>query len=175
MLVAVAVLCVGLIALIVLPIRRNRAERPPRPARSPAVPPDGPAVGTLRRDEPVWEAGDDDLEIDEVFARVERENAPDVSLLVASRLDPLVRRCVPVRAVRAAPGRNSARICFADGTVVLARGRRPGGIAELALQVHRHTVCMESWTREADVTTMNLRWAPRGGVAVVAVGLDQAD
>lgn len=108
----------------------------------------------------------------EAIARQERNAA---AALVTSRLEVARRRRVPVRAVRPAPAPHTVRICFADGTVVLAHGLHPGSLTGLAVLVRQHSVCLEQWHAEAGGFRLVFTWAPNGRAEAIALGLDQAD
>ncbi len=124
-------------------------------------------------DEPVLSPGDV-VELDELFARAHAEHSHEVDVLLAARLQPLVRRSVPVRAIRPAPGPHAVRICFADGTVVLARGHTPGDLGMLAFVLRSHAVRLESCQRDETGTQLVFRWTRDRSLGAVAVGLDQA-
>ncbi|OYO25164.1 hypothetical protein CGZ93_01530 [Enemella dayhoffiae] len=111
-----------------------------------------------------------DSEVDAAFERVDRELT--VSAL-ASRLDPVIRRRVPLRAIRAAPARGATRLGFADGTVILVRSQG-GELARLALRVGTESVrlvaCRPSG-RQAELEFST----DLGTVTALAIGLDQDD
>jgi hypothetical protein len=85
-------------------------------------------------------AVDDVAELEGMFAAVEAEHRSAWADCAVSLLHPLIDRRVPVRAVEAVTGLRAARVRFADGTVVLARGRVPGDLGVLARWVSCGTV-----------------------------------
>jgi hypothetical protein len=117
---------------------------------------------------------DDEAELAREFAAVEHEHAHVLDALLNLRLRTVHSRRVPLRAIRAAPGPHTGRLVFANGTVLLARARRPGELYTVALNLRNHAVCLDSWTREADGTVLHLRWADESAELLV-LGLDQAD
>ncbi len=120
-------------------------------------------------------AGSADVDdLDAVFDRVLESHSRELGILLASRLQRLVDRRVPVRAIREAPGTSAARVCFADGTIVLARGVVPGDFVRIAWGIHASSVWLEGFSRVDATTRLDLRWH-EGRVAVVALGLDQPD
>lgn len=158
---AAAVLVAGLGMVRARRERPKGRERRARPAPSTV---DTPAL-TL----------DDTSDLEARFAAIFDEASRTVEVLVEARLDVLRHRRVPLRAVRPAPGPHAARLCFANGTVVLAHGSRPGELYNLAIGVQHHTICLESWARVPEGLTLHFAWRPKGSAKLVAVGLDQAD
>lgn len=117
---------------------------------------------------------DDRAELERGFARIEQEVAGTLETLLAARLQVLVSRGVPLRAMRSAPGEHTARLLFANGTVLIGRAERPGELYALAIQVHREGVAVESWHADPAGTVVRFRW-PAGSADLVVMGLDQAD
>ena len=142
--------------------RTSRADRAVRPAR-----------GHRHKDEPLL-APDDEAELAREFATVEHEEAHVLEALLDLRLRTVQSRRVPLRAIRAAPGPHTGRLVFANGTVLLARARRPGELYTVALNLRDHAVCLDSWTHEPDGTVLQFRWDGESAELVV-LGLDQAD
>ena len=121
-------------------------------------------------------AVDSDLtDLDAVFDRVCAAHAHELGILLGARLTQLVHRQVPVRAIRQAPGARAVRVCFADGTVVLARGHAPGDFARIAWALHGQSVRLAAFATDEDGTHLDFRWRPDHRMAAVAVGLDQPD
>jgi hypothetical protein len=114
-------------------------------------------------------------DLDEAFDRVLAAHSHELGVLLASRLRQLVHRRVPVRAIRQAPGERTVRVCFADGTVVLARGHAPGDFAKVAWALHGRPVRLAGFSSDEAGTHLDFRWSPDQRIAAVAVGLDQPD
>ncbi len=137
-------------------------------------------LGALRRR---WGAsvGQDDVvgpELRELDRALELEyaaKAHDLAILLGTRLHRVVDRQVPVRAIRRAPGGRAVRVCFADGTVVIARGRVPGDFARIACAMPRQSVRLVRFHTEQQGLRLDFRWAPDQRLEAIAVGLDQPD
>lgn len=114
-------------------------------------------------------------DLDAAFDRVCAAHSHELGILLAARLSQLVSRRVPVRAIRQAPGERAVRVCFADGTVVLARGHTPGDFARIAWALHGRPVRLAGFSTEESGTHLDFRWSPDQRMAAVAVGLDQPD
>lgn len=128
---------------------------------------------------PRADVGGDDLtdlaDLDAAFDRVCAAHAHEMGILLGARLTQLVDRQVPVRAIRQAPGERTVRVCFADGTVLLARGHVPGDLGKLAWALHAHSVQLAGYSRDERGTNLDFRWRPDHRLAALAVGLDQPD
>lgn len=124
-------------------------------------------------DEPVLTAGDE-ADLVEQFAAAQRDSAHTFETLLLRRLHTVLSRRVPLRAIRTAPGRHTGRLVFGNGTVLLARARRPGDLYVLAMGMTQHSICLDSWRREPDGTVLHFRW-DGGAAQLLALGLDQAD
>ena len=148
------VLAVG--GLGAIRLRRGRSSSPPPPAGRAAE------VNDL-------------TDLDAAFDRVCAAHSHELGILLCARLTQLVHRRVPVRAIRQAPGDRSVRVCFADGTVVLARGHSPGDFARIAWAMHGQSVRLAAFATDEDGTHLDFRWRPDHRMAAVAVGLDQPD
>jgi len=116
----------------------------------------------------------DATELLELGRRVEQEFGLVPVQLVLNRLGNVVRRNVPLRAVRPGPARGLARICFADGTTLQVRGRKVGDLGYLAATAITQKVWVSHYHQEHSNVVLDLDWS-RGRVSVLAVGLDQAD
>lgn len=117
----------------------------------------------------------DIAELAERFAAVDAEQARAHCFAIDMRLRVLAHRRVPLRAVQPAPTAGTARICFADGTVVLARAARPGELVNLVCGVHRAATCLASWNAGPAQTTMRFAWSHGRTADLIAIGLDQSD
>jgi len=113
--------------------------------------------------------------LDAAFDRLCAAHSRELGILLAARLSQLVHRRVPVRAIRQAPGERSVRVCFADGTVVLARGNAPGDFARVAWALHGRPVHLAWFSSDEAGTHLDFRWSPDQRIGAVAVGLDQPD
>ena len=150
--------------LLVLVVGGLGAIRLRRRTSSPPLPPAGPAAEVS-----------DLTDLDAAFDRVCAAHSHELGILLRARLSQLVQRQVPVRAIRQAPGDRAVRVCFADGTVVLARGHAPGDFAQIAWALHGQSVRLAAFATDEDGTHLDFRWRPDHRMAAVAVGLDQPD
>jgi hypothetical protein len=134
-----------------------------------------------RRDGPPPGVADPDLdpadaaELDRRFA-LAHDAASTRDDVVATRLEVVRRRAVPVRLVEPVPGLGASRVRFADGTAVIGHGVVAGDMGVLVAAVREHAVHVESCRREPD--GMHVLFAWRGapsGLGVVVTGLDQPD
>ena len=141
-------------------VRGRRADRPDRAL------PQRPARSRRPRR--------DDAELARGFAAAEHDDSHILDALLDRRLRTVQSRRVPLRAVRPAPGVHTGRLVFANGMVLLARARRPGELYLVALNVHAHAICLDSWSREPDGTVLRLTWTAETA-ELLALGLDQAD
>lgn len=135
-------------------------------------------LGAAGREEPVVDAIDphDVADLDARFADIECEDALRRDTMLASRLQPLVCRAVPLRCIEPVPCMRTARIRFADGTALVAHGAVPGDIGVLAAALRHHAVRPASWSTGATGTRLVLGWCgDRRRLAVVVTGLDQPD
>lgn len=157
-LVALGIVAV-LVALAVFMMRRPKS--PPAPVR-------------------VWtpeELGLLDSDLAELTAmghRVEQEFGRAPVQVLLHRVGNVMRRNVPLRAVRPGPSRGLARMCFADGTTFQVQGRHVGDLGQLAVTAIKHKVRVSDFHAEQSRVVLDLDWG-RGHVSVLAVGLDQAD
>ena len=124
------------------PVVRTRRVDPRR------VDPGRPAVGL-------------DPGLDEALTAVLDAHGSLVGDLLEQRLRGLMARQVPVRAIRPAPGVRTGRVCFADGTVVLARSAQGKELAAVAMAMHRSSILLTGYARDGGVTRLDLRG--RGG------------
>lgn len=158
-------LVVGLATAAANALHRDRVPTAPAARGRP-----GPMAG------PVANAVVDEAELEAIFDRATRDFDGAMLALLTARLRPVVLRGVPVKAVRPAPAPSTARVMFADGTVVIARGYRPGDLGQLSVSVlTQPSVCLVSYSRENDVTRLEFVLSRGRRLCAVAVGLDQAD
>jgi hypothetical protein len=117
----------------------------------------------------------DAADLDRRFARADDASRTRDDV-VASRLEVVRRRVVPVRLVEPVPGLGASRVRFADGTTVIGHGVAAGDMGVLVAAVRHHAVHVESCRRQPDGMHVQLAWpgAP-GGLGVVVTGLDQPD
>jgi hypothetical protein len=96
---------------------------------------------------------------------------------LSSRLQPLVQRGVPPRAIEAAPAPRAARLRFADGTTVLVKVAVPGELGTLALTMRQGSLKPAGWTTHPDGSAHLLLTCPveHRCLSLHVVGLDQPD
>ena len=116
---------------------------------------------------------EEDLEAS--FAEVEADLRTDRDILVLERLLLVLRRRCPVASVRRSPAEGTGRVCFANGTTVLAATRPPGHLSELAVAVMRGRVLLESVRAVGDGVEMVFAAKGGGHLIAYAIGLDQED
>lgn len=103
----------------------------------------------------------------------QRRTGPGESAALSARLQRVINRRSPIRAIAPAPVAGATRICFADGTRVLVRNQG-GRLAMLAYQAAHYPVCLRSC--QAGPEGPELTFDYYGGqVVAVVVGMDQAD
>jgi len=136
----------------------------------------GLGVWLLRRDHlaqpgnQIAEPIDLDVRLDAAFA--ETVNQRDE--LIASRLDQVVVRQVPVRRLEPVPELHTVRLCFADGTRMFGKGAKPGDLGVLSMLVAKHMVWPTRSHRDGAGNHLMLRVeGRRDPVDVVITGLDQ--
>jgi hypothetical protein len=118
---------------------------------------------------------DDEQDLERMFAEVDREEAAHLMRLLELRMGDVIHRQVPVRAIRQAPARTVARICFSNGVIVLATTRKPGDLVHMATAMLTTSVTLDELSHTADGPVLRFAWRGGGGLEVLAVGLDQAD
>jgi hypothetical protein len=104
-------------------------------------------------------------------------SAGDLRLRLLHRLMPLVQRCVPPRAIEAAPVPRAARLRFADGTSIVVKSAARGDVGVLALAMRRGSVKPAACTADADGSARLILSLPgaHGELSLRVVGLDQPD
>ncbi len=164
-LVALAVVAL-LVVIGVGMMRRPKAFRRPRTSRR--------ARSRTWAPEDLGLLESDLAELTAIGHRVEQEfdRAPVQVLL--HRVGMVMRRNVPLRAVRPGPTHGLARMCFADGTTLQVQGRHVGDLGHLAVTAVTHKVRVSDFHAEQSRVVLDLDW-DRGHVSVLAVGLDQDD
>lgn len=163
-----------LVALVVVAALIAVAVRLPRGSRQRYAEPPVAADFTPAPLNTLGLAASDADELWELGRRVEEEFGLAPVQILLNRLGNVVRRNVPLRAVRPGPSRGLARICFADGTTLQVRGRQVGDLGNLAVTTLTQKVWVSDFHAEHSNVVLNLDWN-RGRVSVLAVGLDQAD
>lgn len=169
-------LLLGLVALGVLALSLLRScqgstdHAKPHPERKTPESEAFPAQDPLLR-------GEDQSELDHLFAAVDAEVADRLIELLELRLHDVIRRQVPVRVIRASPAPRVARICFSNGIIVLVKPHSSGGLVPMAKAMLRTSVTLDHYERPHEDRPPILRfvWRQGGQVEVIAVGLDQAD
>ena len=155
--IAVIAVVVGLAAAVGAALRRTESR-----ANAP-VP--EPVARSLEQDE-----------IDAIFASAVLDFDGARAALISARLRQVVLRRVPVKSIRPAPIPRTARVIFADGTVVIARGYRAGDLGMLSVSVLTEPpVVLRSYHRENDATRLVFAVRDDRRFAAQAVGLDQSD
>lgn len=128
--------------------------------------PDGPSseLGLLEKD------------LDQSFAEVEADLRMGRDMLVLEHLLLVMRRRCPVTAVRKSPVEGTGRVCFADGTTVIAATRPAGHLSQLAVALLRGRVLLESVRAVGDGVEMVFSQQQGSGrFTAYAIGLDQED
>lgn len=124
-------------------------------------------------------AGIDPVEASDIEAMLSAVSAGvgDVALRLSWRLNPLVQRCVPARAIEAAPGPFAARLRFADGTAVVVKSAAPGDVGVLALAMRRGSVRPAACTTDSDgAIRLVFTWPGwHRDLSLRVLGLDQPD
>jgi hypothetical protein len=115
-------------------------------------------------------------EIEAVLAAADTDRR-EFARRLSSRLEPLVRRGVPPRAIEAAPVPRAARLRFADGTTVLVKVALPGELGTLVLTMRQGSLKPAGWTTDPDGSAHLLLSLPaeHRPLSLHVVGLDQPD
>lgn len=151
-------------------LRAARARHSPDPPATSA-----PAPRSGGKVEPMPMHSDDQAELEAMFAAVDEEILDDLQRLLAARMKGVMLRQVPVRVIRASPAPSVARICFSDGTIVLATTHRPGDMVQMAFAMLRTSVTLNAFELTEEGPSLRFGWRPDGELEVIAVGLDQSD
>lgn len=150
---------------------RGRTDAPAS-CDPPATP---PRARPSNQVEPSSMLSEDEADLEQMFAAVDSEVLEDLLGLLEVRLRGVMLRGVPVRVIRASPAPSVARICFSDGTTVLATTKRPGEMVPMAFAMLKTSVTLEAFEHTQDGPSLRFGWRPGGTLEVLAVGLDQAD
>ncbi|HLI01113.1 MAG TPA: hypothetical protein VKV06_10025 [Acidimicrobiales bacterium] len=129
-------------------------------------------LGPVEEDLP----GFDPAEVADIDRRLAVVDVSERDRRLVLRLNPLVERHVPARQVKALPSLGAARIRFADGTTVLAKGSTPGDVAVLATVMRFRSISPVACRVRADGT--HLLFARPGAddtLSIRVTGLDQPD
>ena len=118
---------------------------------------------------------DDEMDLERIFAEVDREEAAHLMRLLELRMGDVIRRQVPVRAIRQAPARTVARICFSNGVIVLATTMKAGDLVHMASAMLTTSVTLDELSHTPEGPVLRFVWRGGGRIEVLAVGLDQAD
>lgn len=152
----------GVALMVLLGSRRSRARRS---ARRPGETPPEHAFDP-----------NDLAELTASFAAITAEQhlvSPGESAALRSRLQRVINRRSPIRAIAPAPVAGATRICFADGTRVLVRNQG-GRLAMLAYEAAHYPVCLRACRVGPEGPELTFDYYG-GQVVAVVVGLDQAD
>lgn len=114
-------------------------------------------------------------EIDEIFARVDAEDAARLEKLLRVRTKDLIARRVPVRRIRQAPTPRVARIAFSNGVIVLVTTKTPGDLVRMARAMQGTSVVLDQMRLTSQGPVLRFVWHEADRLEVYAVGLDQAD
>ena len=134
---------------------------------------------TGRERPPLDLGGIDPVQASEIEAMLSTVSAGanDLALRLWCRLNPLVQRCVPARAIEAAPVPRAARLRFADGTAVIVKSAVPGDVGVLGLAMRRASVIATACSTGPDGATWLVFSCPGGHreLSLRVLGLDQPD
>lgn len=113
-----------------------------------------------------------DLQLDAAFAELVDQRDG----VIASRLDQVVMRQVPIRRLEAVPELRTVRLCFADGTRLFGKGAQPGDLGVLSMLARKHVVRPTRCARDGAGNHLYLTVSGRRDpVDVVITGLDQPE
>ena len=158
-------LATGLFALVIGFLACRRRFTHPSPS------PDNRASRPSRDD------GVDPFDAAEIEIRLNAigsEQADAYGRRLAALIQRLVDRGVPARVVEIEPGFAAARIRFADGTTVLARGDTAGDLGILAAVMRECSATPASCVTDASGTHVTFAWpGRRRRLSVHVIGVDQ--
>lgn len=96
-----------------------------------------------------------------IGARVAAEYGLSSPAVLSATLTRLIRRQVPVRGLHSAEIRSIGGLQFADGTVVLVRGRHAGDLGRVAAGIHFGSVRLADFHAESGRVTLELTCGSR--------------
>lgn len=117
-------------------------------------------------------AAADVAELAAVGEQVEAEYGFSSPVVLTTTLARLLRRRVPVRALREAGVRRVCGLQFADGTVVLVRARHAGDLGRLAAGLHFGEVRLDDFHSEGGRVTLEVSYG-RHTDELCALGITQ--
>jgi len=94
----------------------------------------------------------------EIGARVAAEYGVSSPAVLSAALTRLIRRQVPVRGLHSAQIRSIGGLQFADGTVVLVRGRHAGDLGRVAAGIHFGSVHLADFHADRAGVTLELTY-----------------
>jgi hypothetical protein len=100
----------------------------------------------------------DVAELADIGSLVAAEYGISSPAVLSANLARLIRRRVPVRALRAAGVRSVGGLHFADGTVVLVRGRHVGDLGRVAAGLHYGPVQLADFHADRDHVTLEVSY-----------------
>jgi hypothetical protein len=103
-------------------------------------------------------AAEDVAELAAIGHQVAAEYGLSSPAVLSANLTRLIRRRVPVRALRAADVKSVGGLQFADGTVVLVRGRHVGDLGRLAAGLHFGSVHLDDFHSEDGQVTLDVSY-----------------
>ena len=106
-------------------------------------------------------AAEDIRELTALGQQVAAEYGLSSPAVLSANLSRLIRRKVPVRALRAAQMSSVGGLQFADGTVVLVRGERVGDLGRIAVGLHFGAVHLDDFHSEAGRVTLDVSYGGR--------------
>lgn len=93
-----------------------------------------------------------------IAARVAAEYGISSPAVLSATLTRLIRRQVPVRGLHPAEIRSIGGLQFADGTVVLVRGRHAGDLGRVAAGIHFGSVQLADFHADAGRVTLEITY-----------------
>ena len=95
--------------------------------------------------------------------------------IARNELDAACARHCPLRRVQPSPVTDIGRIVFADGTVLLARGRHRGDLGRVAVGAYHHSICLDAVRLSDEGIDVVVSWPHGPRISLVVVGIDQPD
>jgi hypothetical protein len=106
-------------------------------------------------------AASDVDELARIGALVAAEYGLSSPAVLSANLTRLIRRQVPVRGLHAAAVRSIGGLQFADGTVVLVRGRRVGDLGRVAVGLQFGSVHLDDFHADPDGVVLDVSYGGR--------------